>query len=131
MAEYIDREVAIKLVAEDRVEITPMHLAIGNAVGGYTIEQVFDSINQACDRHIEFIKSVPSADIRPVKHGKWDVVEVEDVSTKSSLPITTIASMWCSQCNRFHNEIYYYGDPTEYANYCPHCGAKMDGEKNG
>lgn len=76
------------------------------------------------DRLVDTIKP---ADVQPVKHGRWDVVEVEDVSTKSRLPITTIASMWCNQCNRFHNEIYYYGDPTEYANYCPHCGAKMDG----
>lgn len=70
MAEYIEREVAIKLIAEDRVELTPTHLAIGNAVGGYTIEQVFDSINQACDRHIEFIKSVPFADVQPVTRCK-------------------------------------------------------------
>ena len=63
-----------------------------------------------------------------VKHGKWLDIDVEDVSKRSNLPITTIASMWCNQCNRFHNEIYYYGNPTEYANYCPHCGAKMDGE---
>lgn len=75
------------------------------------------------------VSELPAADVQPVKHGKWDVVEVEDVSTKSNLPITTIASMWCNQCNRFHNEIYYYGDPTEYANYCPHCGAMMDGEE--
>lgn len=79
----------------------------------------------------QMLSDFPSADVQPMKHGRWDVVEVEDVSTKSNLPITTIASMWCNRCNRFHNEIYYYGNPTEYANFCPNCGARMDGEDNG
>ena len=104
MAEYIEREAALKAIAEDRVELTPMHLAIGNAVGGYTIEQVFDSINQACDRHIEFIKSVPSADVQPVVHGRWKWSEGGQ----------------CSECG-FRNSNFGY-------DYCPSCGAAIDGE---
>ena len=64
MAEYIEREAAIKLIAEDKVEITPILCAITPT---YTAEQAFDGLNQSCDRHIKFINSIPSADVQPVK----------------------------------------------------------------
>ena len=63
MAEYIEREAAIKLIAEDKVEITPILCAITPT---YTAEQAFDGLNQSCDRHIKFINSIPSADVQPV-----------------------------------------------------------------
>ncbi len=63
MADYIEREAAIKLIAEDKVEITPLLCAITQA---YTAEQAFDGLNQSCDRHIKFINSIPSADVQPV-----------------------------------------------------------------
>ena len=67
MAEYIEREEAIKAIAEDKIEMTPELIAISRAIGTYTAEQAFDGINQACDRHIESIKIIPAADVQPVK----------------------------------------------------------------
>ena len=67
MAEYIEREAALKAIAEDKIEMTPELIAIGRAIGTYTAEQAFDGINQACDRHIESIKILPAADVQPVK----------------------------------------------------------------
>jgi DNA-directed RNA polymerase subunit RPC12/RpoP len=70
------------------------------------------------------IDAVPAADVEEVKHGHWE--EVETVSYEEH----EVASMRCSECDRYHNEVYHYGDPTEMAHRCPYCGAKMDGKEN-
>ena len=114
MAEYIKCEDAIKLIEEDKVEITPILLAI---VGTYTAEQAFDGINQTCDRHIESIKKLPTADVQPVVHGEW--------RWKSSTYDREPCEMRfkCSICS--HEVVTYGQDPSE--NYCPNCGARMRG----
>lgn len=57
------------------------------------------------------INSVPAADVVPVVHGRW-----ENFRGKPR----------CSQCKAVWPEDYF-----EH-NYCPRCGAKMDGgEKDG
>jgi rubrerythrin len=50
------------------------------------------------------LKRIPSADVQPVKHGWWKWSE----------------GWQCSECG-FHNSNFGY-------NYCPNCGARMDGE---
>lgn len=68
------------------------------------------------------INEVPAADVVPVVHAHWYILEYE--------------SLTCSRCEGF----YYTGcDSTAeakerlkegiYPNYCPHCGAKMDGDE--
>ena len=73
----------------------------------------------------EALRNIPAADVRPVVRGKWEDVEVTYVADKTTLPFERISSMRCNQCNRYHTEIYYYGNPTEMAHYCPNCGADM------
>ena len=51
-----------------------------------------------------------SADVAPVRHGHW-VKEKSDV----------LIHWHCSVCKN----CYYLEEPN--ANYCPNCGAKMDG----
>ena len=59
----------------------------------------------------EFIvDEIPSADVSPVRHGRW-----EEQSDRDELV--------CSYCNGG----YTLYDETPY---CPHCGAKMDEEEN-
>ena len=72
--------------------------------------------------------NIPAVDAVEVVHSHWEDVEVEDVGELTPLYIQSIASMCCASCNRYHNEVYHYGNPTEMAHYCPHCGARMDGE---
>ena len=57
----------------------------------------------------QYIEILPAADVAPVVHGRWDVVEGR------------IENAICSKCGR-HFQSYY----EEYS-YYPHCGAKMDG----
>ena len=77
-----------------------------------------------------WLEALPAEDVQPVKHGRWEEIDVQDVKNCTNLPITEITSMRCNKCNRYHNEVYFYGNPTENALYCPHCGARMDGEDN-
>ena len=78
-----------------------------------------------CDECEHPIDDIPAADVRPVVRGKWEDVEVTYVADKTTLPFERISSMRCNQCNRYHTEIFYYGNPTEMANFCPNCGADM------
>ena len=58
-------------------------------------------------------KQFISKDVEPVKHGHW-VKEKPDV----------LIHWHCSVCKN----CYYLEEPN--ANYCPNCGAKMDGGDN-
>ena len=56
------------------------------------------------------IESVLLADVDPVRHGHWEVAIGYDSRKRVK----------CSVCNLMNY------DPTDY---CPHCGARMDGGK--
>ena len=59
---------------------------------------------------IDDINEQPAADVAPVRHGCW-------VKEKSNVLIHWHCSV-CEKC-------YFLEEPN--ADYCPHCGAKMDG----
>ena len=56
------------------------------------------------------LNEMPAADVAPVRHGRW-VKEKSDV----------LIHWHCSVCEK----CYFLEEPN--ADYCPHCGAKMDG----
>lgn len=58
----------------------------------------------------DIINNTPAADVAPVRHGCW-VKEKSDV----------LIHWHCSVCEK----CYFLEEPN--ADYCPHCGAKMDG----
>jgi len=68
MAEYVKKEEVIKLIREDKVEITPNLLTIAMiaAPNGYSVEDCYKAINDTCNRHIKEIRNLPAADVRPV-----------------------------------------------------------------
>ena len=62
---------------------------------------------------VKILNQFPSADVAPVRHGRW-------VSVPHKL------ARVCSVCNR--DEPYKFADiDADVYNYCPNCGAKMDG----
>ena len=97
-------------------------------------EDVHDAINWIDDNgvitaeaaHAE-IRKIPAADVRENVRGQWQNVVVRTQSDDVMNAIDAVASMQCPKCERWHNEVYLYGSPTEMANYCPNCGARMDG----
>ena len=117
MAEYIEREAALKAIAEDKIEMTPELIAIGRAIGTYTAEQAFDGINQACDRHIESIKILPAADVQPVlEYGGWTAEGNDEYG-----------NYW-GECTACRKAVWFPPFVKNDYKYCPHCGARMDGE---
>lgn len=106
MAEYIEREYVLK-----RMEDSYKNAGISA---------------EAKAKVMRWLKKAPAADMRPVVRGKWEDVEVTYVADKTTLPFERISSMRCNQCNRYHTEIYYYGNPTEMAHFCHNCGAMME-----
>ena len=59
------------------------------------------------------INDIPSADVAPVRHGRW--IDEEPTVIK------------CSACGEeFNDEIVYMTYPYNNLRYCPGCGAKMD-----
>lgn len=103
MAEYIEREAAIKLIREEgrnqagqyANRYHPVVLAYGDCFGKIT--------------------NLPIADVVEVRHGEW--------------VYTDKAASWhgkdeCSECH------YSTADRVDlsYFNYCPNCGTKMDGK---
>ena len=66
----------------------------------------------------------------PCGAGRWEDVEVRFEDELKENPVTAVASMFCPNCKRWHNEVYFYGNPVEMARYCGFCGAMMDVEGN-
>lgn len=64
-----------------------------------------------------FILRQPTADVVEVKHGHWIMEYYETRSTRGRL--IRNKTFTCSNCNRRNGRIT--------TNYCPNCGAKMDG----
>lgn len=72
----------------------------------YQTDNLDDAYGQGWDDALCCLEHIPAADVAPVVHGR----KIEDGD---------IGCFWlCSLCG----ECLPYG-----ANYCPHCGAKMDG----
>ena len=120
MAEYIDREDALReierrealMVGDKRVSVAAMK---------------------------SFIKNRPAADVAPVRHGRW-ILEAHDERVNYRWNVTAE----CSECCDEQKEIWagffpnvpspiardaalVSAESVKLSNYCPNCGAKMDG----
>lgn len=59
----------------------------------------------------EELDAVPAADVRPVVHGKWEPIYISEDGGRSTYFLHR-------QCGC---------EVEEESNYCPNCGAQMDG----
>ena len=82
----------------------------------YAVDAVADvyyntpDINLSCEKFEEAILKIQPADVAPVRHGRWEEASDGD-------------GIVCPFCRTDFCTIIY---DTEYFNYCPNCGAKMD-----
>lgn len=60
------------------------------------------------------VRRIPAADVAPVAHGRW---------VKHYRSGTTVAEGYVSTCCDMWNN--------RKSDYCPNCGAKMDGDSDG
>ena len=89
----------------------------------YISKQAFLDYMKRTDRYfsVQFdIENFPTADVAPIVHGRWE------------LEYETYGKMRCSVCKKealIEKAIDDVGVITNYvdSNYCPNCGAKMDG----
>lgn len=91
MADYIDRQEAIEKLTNN---LTYMHMF-------------------GADRSIDLIEEVPSADVQPVRRGRWIF---DNVITKGS---AVYGVRRCSECGSYYQDVGYG------FHYCPSCGATM------
>lgn len=98
MSDYINREDAIKAVKH----LSRNYTGRGKREDHPHIDFIIDEIKY----------EVPSADVAPVRHGRW---------------IEGPMCIECSCCGElFNDEIMYMHDPFGKPRYCPCCGSRMD-----
>lgn len=97
MTEYIERDALL-----DDISAAVKHRGMGEIIGKTLMR---------------YVNRQPAADVVPVVHGRWIHSRYEDCSEQFEL-------MKCSQCN---HEAYATALYVRGGNYCPNCGAKMDG----
>ena len=66
------------------------------------------------------IDEFPAADVAPVRHGKWAHSRYENCSEQFEI-------VKCSCCG---HEAYAMAFYVRGGNYCPNCGARMDGDED-
>lgn len=108
--EYIERE-AVKNVL-NRYLNAP-HVRGGNSIG--------PGMRLAFKSCIELVDNAPAADVEPVRHGEWI-----PATSRSSL---SYGRYECSECHGIDNDCsdYYGTHSVKEQEWCPWCGAKMDG----
>ena len=69
---------------------------------------------------LDYFMEIPAADVAPVVHGRWDDVPNRYVSVACKDGSYSGHVTSCSVCHEINPNAYK-------TNYCPNCGAKMDG----
>lgn len=80
-----------------------------------TYYSFFDSIKRTIKKYIDI---QPSADVVGVRHGHWKVVS-DGYGGKA----------YICECSECEDTVWVYKDSDRKWNYCPNCGAKMDGKE--
>jgi hypothetical protein len=101
MDEYISRKTAIAYIREQSEECQKAFEELGGESGIYA-----DAYNDLAENFY----SIPAADVAPVVHGRW-VTHYRSGTPVAEGYVSTCCDMWNNR----------------KSNYCPNCGAKMDG----
>lgn len=91
------------------------------------------------DDALHVIDSIPAADVAPVRHGRW-ILQANNERTNYRWNVTAECSECCDEVKEiwtgfFHNVPDWLArdvalesaKSVKLSNYCPNCGARMDG----
>ena len=82
----------------------------------------------------QYIEIIPAADVEPVRHGRWEWFEEWNPGTPDHPTECEDCGWRCSECKTSLDDVVggYWDDPDDEPklNYCPNCGARMDGDWN-
>lgn len=75
---------------------------------------------EAYEKAAILIDSIKTHEVQPVKHGRWVCIEAEP------------EKVWCDNCKTTYrsSDLLNIGADDEKVNFCPNCGARMDGDVN-
>lgn len=99
MAEYFKREALLEALKEFRLNET---------MSKHLTREDCETARNAIERAQMVIERIPSADVAPVRHGRW---------LNNDIPDSILSK--CSECGILYGSSAF--------NYCPNCGARMDG----
>ena len=114
MAEYIERE-AISEEIRKYYYKNPPNFSYG------------EGFDRGLDRAQRAILDAPSADVAPVRHGRW--IFGKDLPYSWGQIPKNKYHLYCSECleQAFNRSEDNDPDFDVDTSYCPNCGAKMDG----
>ena len=108
----------VRLIDVDKL-IKPTYAEDDNITGSGMSYAEMDGYNDAIDMMWNYISSAPTIDAVPVVYGRWiknnDSFQTDDY-------YCCYFDYNCSECGGIANDRY------KLPNYCPNCGAKMNGE---
>ena len=88
-------------------------------VGGFVREKVERSLNNlpySIKGDLE--TTLEDTDVQPVKHGRW--IDIYEYCKALDLRPTGLEEYyWCSECDKAEKKT---------SDFCPNCGARMDGD---
>ena len=111
MSDYIKREDAVERIAKCH---------IGGLEG---LRNDMDFYSTGLREAVDAIEDCPSADVEPVRHGYW----IEKNTNKDGTH-----NIYCNKCGKYIKS-KGHANSWRVRNellYCPHCGARMDGDKD-
>ena len=129
----ISRQAAIEAIKEDKIDLTNTNVvAVFKATGDF--EKVETQV-MTCDRHIEILKDLPSAQLKSYREGYqagFKDAQSERKRGKRSIkdnPGTGWYRVTCSECGEDVTStapcIGFYPNAKVTWDYCPNCGADM------
>lgn len=77
----------------------------------FTLQTENEKLRAELEQVKQCVDGKPAADVAPVRHGRWIVFDSENPESKE-----------CTACGYLFSRIHP-------SNYCPYCGARMDGKE--
>ena len=108
MADYMKKSDVISYIRKEAAEAQSAFEELGGESG--IIAEAFEDLANE-------LEDFPAADVAPVRRGKWVHSHYENCSEQFEI-------VKCSCCG---HEAYAMAFYVRGGNYCPNCGARMDG----